>query len=586
MVGQRRGCLIEEGCAIILSGVTSVRQTLYLKYRPQRFADLIGQEVVAQTLRNAVREGRLSHAYLFTGIRGTGKTSAARILARAINCEAVRDGEPCGECQPCLSIAEQRCLDVIEIDAATNRGIDEIRDLRERAQFLPSQFKTKVYIIDEAHMLTLEAGNAFLKTLEEPPEHACFILATTEPQRLAETVLSRCQRFDFRRIPVDQMAAHLAQICAQEGVRATPEAVTLVAEAGAGSLRDALSLLDRLLGLAQGGQLDRDAVQAGLGLADPRALVRLAAELARGEMGAAWGELRQLQAAGVEPRQMIRSLGALARLYLWQELGGAAGAGAADLEELPAPPGFWLEVMTTAAAAGAELRRADDPWMSLEASLLRLGGARSGLAAAGPDLSPPAPLAPRPSPEVPVRRTIAEMSPPPLAPAERPAATRADLEMRDDDPSVLQPSPETTPAPVPRAEPPEEGQGGDAVGRWPEILAWLGRDNMPVKALLAEGRPASHRDGVVTVEFDQKFEFHFGQMQSPSNRELLQRACREVLGEEVRVVVVKSPLSAETEAESGDTAPEAGGGATSALSQAMSVFPGSRVTRLGTAEKR
>jgi DNA polymerase-3 subunit gamma/tau len=578
VVGQRRGCLIEEGCAIILSSGNSVRQTLYLKYRPQRFDELVGQEVVATTLRNAVREGRLSHAFLFTGIRGTGKTSAARILARAINCEALEDGEPCGVCPPCLAISEQRSLDVIEIDAATNRGIDEIRDLRERAQFLPSQFRTKVYIIDEAHMLTTEAGNAFLKTLEEPPEHACFILATTEPQKLADTVLSRCQRFDFRRIPVDAMAAHLATICIAEGVTASPDAVALVAEAGAGSLRDALSLLDRLLGLADG-QLTREVVQAGLGMADPHSLARLAAALARADIASAWGELHQLQSGGVEPRQLIRSLGNLAKDQLWRELGQATGTAGPQVEEVAAPPGFWLELMSAAAAAGSELRRADDPWMSLEASLLRLGLSSS-----------PSPSSPRGGAE---RVASPELAVPPVSPAPDPAletlaetaeASLSGLAPLADDLDSDAGRPEADAPRPPPTDPVEASSSGDGVQRWPEILAWLGRENIPVKALLKEGRPASHRDGVLTLEFDEKFDFHVRQMESTANRTILEQACLEVLGQEVAVKVVKSsPSSASID---GDLATDDGPTRSSALSQAMNVFPGSRLTRLGTGDKR
>ncbi|MGH7643495.1 MAG: DNA polymerase III subunit gamma/tau [Candidatus Dormibacteria bacterium] len=563
-----------------MSSASSVRLTLYLKYRPQRFAELVGQEVVAQTLRHAVRDGRLSHAYLFSGIRGTGKTSAARILAKAINCEQVQDGEPCGECSACVSITGGRCLDVIEIDAATNRGIDEIRDLRERAQFLPSQFRTKVYIIDEAHMLTADASNAFLKTLEEPPEHACFILATTEPQRLTETVLSRCQQFDFRRIPVDAIAAHLAQICAQEGVTATEDALALVAEGGAGSVRDALSLLDRLLGLAPG-ELNRDAVQQGLGMADPRALLRLVRELAQGEMGAAWRELHELQAAGVEPRQLMRSLGALAKLYLWRELGGAAGADAAELEAIPAPAGFWLEVMAAAARAGAELRRADDPWMALEASLLRLcsDGNRDLPTREKPaaTLSPTPPPARQPAPQL----TVGELPPMTSNPTALPPPGGASEEASLTEGSTKKgEAPESAPTapPLPSPEP--------GFTRWPEILDWLGRDHLPVKALLQEVRTVSRRDGVLTVEFERKYEFHRERIQSPANRELLERACREVLGEEVAVVVVTAPDPGAPPPSDKEQEPSPAGGSASALSQAMNVFPGSRVTRLGTGDKR
>jgi DNA polymerase-3 subunit gamma/tau len=559
-----------------LSSENSVRQALYLKYRPQRFDQLVGQEVVATTLRNAVREGRLSHAFLFTGIRGTGKTSAARILARAINCEALEDGEPCGACPPCLAISQERSLDVIEIDAATNRGIDEIRDLRERAQFLPSQFRTKVYIIDEAHMLTTEAGNAFLKTLEEPPEHACFILATTEPQKLADTVLSRCQRFDFRRIPVDAMAAHLATICIAEGVTATPDAVALVAEAGAGSLRDALSLLDRLLGLADG-ELNREVVQVGLGMADPHALARLAAALARADTAAAWGELHQLQSGGVEPRQLIRSLGNLAKAQLWRELGPASGATGSQTEEITAPPGFWLDLMSTAATAGSELRRADDPWMSLEASLLRLGlssspssSPRGGVERVGsPAVLVPA-ASPAPDPAVATVSQNAEAPLSTVAPSADDVAGDGGL-----------PGPAPGPGPI---DPVKASPTGDGVQRWPEILAWLGRDNIPVQALLKSGRPASHQDGVLTLEFDEKFDFHVRQMESTANRTILERACLEVLGQEVTVKVVKSPAASADSG--GDLETDEGLIGSSALSQAMNVFPGSRLTRLGTGDKR
>jgi len=562
-----------------LSSENSVRQTLYLKYRPQRFAELVGQEVVATTLRNAVREGRLSHAFLFTGIRGTGKTSAARILARAINCEALEDGEPCGVCQPCLAIAEQRSLDVIEIDAATNRGIDEIRDLRERAQFLPSQFRTKVYIIDEAHMLTPEAGNAFLKTLEEPPEHACFILATTEPQRLADTILSRCQRFDFRRIPVDAIAAQLSSICAREGVIATPEAIALVAEAAGGSLRDALSLLDRLLGLA-GGELNREVVQAGLGMADPHALVRLAAALARADVAEAWGELHQLQAGGVEPRQLIRSLGNLAKDQLWRELSPGPGTAGPRVEEITALPGFWLDLMAAAAAAASELRRADDPWMSLEAGLLRLGLSvppSSPKRGGGGGTSPNPAVMRRDPPPDPAAEGVVEMAEDLTAP---PAVPNGNPDQREEVAPDLADSLATPSDP----EEAEASSPGNGVERWPEILAWLGRDNIPVQALLKSGRPAGHQGGVLTVEFGEKFDFHVRQMESSANRAILERACLEVLGQEVAVKVVKSaPGSAAGMAEQSSSE---GTMRSSALSQAMNVFPGSRLTRLGTGEKR
>ncbi len=520
-----------------MSSRNPVRQTLYLKYRPQRFAELVGQEVIARTLRNAVREGRLGHAYLFTGIRGTGKTSAARILARAYNCLEPEDGEPCGRCQACTEIQEQRSLDVIEIDAATNRGIDEIRELRERAQFLPSQLRCKVYIIDEAHMLTKDASNAFLKTLEEPPEHACFILATTEPHNVVDTILSRCQRYDFRLISEPAVEQHLARICEQEGVRATGEALALVADAARGSLRDALSLLDRLIGLG-GPELNLEAAQAGLGLADPTRLAALAQNLVRGDLGQAWRELAQLQAAGVEPRQLARSLGALAKERLWAELGTGG---------VPSPEsGFWLQLMALASQAGGELRRADDPWMTLEASLLRLAQPQPE-GGSGPLPLPSADARSEPARALPQAAPGSQVKGDPLSPGH------------------------------PRQGEEGPAAGGPGVRRWAEILAWVASEDIPVHALLRDGSAASHENGVLTVEFDSSRSFLLQRMQQPRPREVLRLACQAVLGEEVTLVLRAAETKAPGEAPNrpaAETEPPDPG-----VAKALQIFPGSRVIK-------
>jgi len=232
-------------------------QTLYLKYRSQRFGELVGQDAIAQTLRNAVEQGRVAHAYLFSGVRGTGKTSTARILAKAINCLDRKGAEPCGVCANCVEIASGAAVDLIEIDAASNRGIDEIRDLRERVKYLPAVLKVKVYIIDEAHMLTTEAFNALLKTLEEPPDHIVFMLATTQPEDIPQTIRSRCQHFSFRAVKFEQIVAQLRDLCAREDIQADEDALALLAEAGDGSVRDALSALDQV---AAAGGIDEQAV--------------------------------------------------------------------------------------------------------------------------------------------------------------------------------------------------------------------------------------------------------------------------------------------------------------------------------------
>src|SRR4030081_2405859 len=222
-------------------------QTLYLKYRSQKFGDLVGQDAIAQTLRNAVEQGRVAHAYLFCGVRGTGKTSTARILAKAINCLDRRSAETCGVCADCVEIGSGAAVALIETDASSNRGIDEIRDLRERVKYLPATLKVKVYIIDEAHMLTTEAFNALLKTLEEPPAHVGFGLAQTEPHKIPLTVASRCQRFDFRRVETGSIAAHLASIVEQEQVRVDPPSLALLAPRGSARMRGRLPLLYQTL---------------------------------------------------------------------------------------------------------------------------------------------------------------------------------------------------------------------------------------------------------------------------------------------------------------------------------------------------
>jgi DNA polymerase III subunit gamma/tau len=228
------------------------RVALYRRYRPQTFSAIVGQEHVTRTLRNAIASGQVAHAYLLAGVRGTGKTSIARLIAKAVNCPNAKDGEPCDRCETCVAIRDGRFLDLIEIDAASNRGIDEMRDLREKVRFAPSTGQYKVYVIDEAHQLTTEAFNALLKTLEEPPPHAMFILATTESQKIPATIVSRTQRFDLRRIPHKGVVAQLGKIVEQEKLKADPAALEAIARHAQGSLRDAESMLDMVIAFANG----------------------------------------------------------------------------------------------------------------------------------------------------------------------------------------------------------------------------------------------------------------------------------------------------------------------------------------------
>lgn len=248
-------------------------QVLYRKYRPKVFADVYGQEHVTSTLKNEIKENRIAHAYLFTGSRGTGKTTCAKILAKAVNCENSVDGEPCNECEVCKGLDSGTIYDVVEIDAASNNGVDNIRDLREEANYTPSRGKYRVYIIDEVHMLSTGAFNALLKTLEEPPAHVIFILATTEVHKLPATILSRCQRFDFKRIQPETMSVRLKQVAQLEGMELDDDAAILIARIADGALRDGLSILDQCAGRSK--KIDSDLVSEVAGLAGREALYKL-----------------------------------------------------------------------------------------------------------------------------------------------------------------------------------------------------------------------------------------------------------------------------------------------------------------------
>ncbi|HMR01348.1 MAG TPA: DNA polymerase III subunit gamma/tau, partial [Candidatus Gracilibacteria bacterium] len=269
--------------------------SLYRKYRPQTFAHLVGQDHVSQTLLSALKLGRVSHAYLFTGPRGTGKTSSARLVAKALNCLDESSVEPCNKCEICTEIAEGRLIDIIEIDAASNRGIDEMRDLREKINFAPTRAKVKVYIIDEVHMLTKEAFNALLKTLEEPPEHVYFVLATTEVHKIPETILSRCQRFDFQRIPVKVLVDRLSFIAKEEKIEVEEKALEMIAHHAEGGLRDAIGLLEQM---AADGSLTVERVSSVLGIGGFESLEQLYDFLEKNDAGAALKEIDELYMKG------------------------------------------------------------------------------------------------------------------------------------------------------------------------------------------------------------------------------------------------------------------------------------------------
>ena len=362
-------------------------RVLARKYRPQTFSQLIGQDAMVQTLANAIKRDRLAHAFLMTGVRGVGKTSTARLISKALNCIGA-DGQggptidPCGQCEPCVAIAEGRHIDVIEMDAASHTGVDDVREIIEAVRYAAVSARYKIYIIDEVHMLSRNAFNALLKTLEEPPPHVKFLFATTEVDKLPVTVLSRTQRFDLRRIPTELLQSHFAWVCAEEGVSAEDEALHMIAAAAEGSVRDGLSILDQAIAHADldgGGLVSADKVRDMLGLADRGAQRRLLAHVLDGDAPALIAALDAQYALGVEPLSLMRGLMDLVHRITLARVSGAE-AQAPTAEERSALS-EWAERLSTGQLhrmwqllmkGHDEVRSAPDPLISARMALLRI----------------------------------------------------------------------------------------------------------------------------------------------------------------------------------------------------------------------
>ena len=561
---------------------------LYRRYRSARFADLVGQDVIGTTLRNEVRADTLAHAYLFTGIRGTGKTSTARILARAVNCLDLQDGEPCNRCSACIEIVEGSSVDVLEIDAASNRGIDEMRDLREKVKYLPAALRRKVYIIDEAHMLTTEAWNAFLKTLEEPPPHVLFVLATTEPHKVPETVRSRVQRFDFRRVSTPDTAAHLGRVLSAEGISAEADALALLARAGQGSMRDALSMLDQALA---GGERPLTAanVRRAIGLADPATLHTLLEALAGSDGAAALRAVAAAFDAGADPRQLVRETSRLARAAEFAALGHAQGADvgeedgqlAATLARV-APQGFWLRALEILQSTELELRQPVDARLQVEFCVMRLvrdsmapaaqvadlearvarleGGAAAR--SAGPAMATPTgvgALATGPSPVLSRPAPAPAGNGHPVAPAPAGAQPAAPVAPPDALDAAPEPSPAAADLSFGTVESWRQHWGSllEAVNRRDRALAGVLRDCRAIKA------------DATSLTVGAPYNFHLEKLREPSRVAALIEAAGEVAG---------SPREVDAAFVGTDAPPVRPGGTGEATRAVLDAFAGSRVT--------
>ena len=506
-------------------------QVLYRKWRPQKLADVVGQESVTQTLQRAVATDRISHAYLLCGPRGTGKTSTARILAKAVNCKSPIDGEPDNECHACVSISEGRALDLIEIDAASNRGIDDIRSLSDKINFAPNEFRYKVYIIDEVHMLTEQAFNALLKTLEEPPDHAIFILATTEAHKVPLTIISRCQRYDFRRIPLSAMSQKLAELCGAEGVEATEEALEILARSATGSLRDAENLLEQAV-VSYGSPLQGDQIRDMLGLGGDAEALKLARHVVAKTVGEGLSTITEVSNSGADLRQLQRSVTEFLRSVMLIKSGST--------DEL----GYSEEVTTQlrAAASGSELSH-----------LLRAIKAFSS-ADMRHDSSSPLPLelalvesslAPEPvSQQAPARQTQAaaparQQQPP------RSAAPNSNQNYSGASRQTQQRQPENRPAsrPPPRrdmSEPLPEDPAARLEVQWPEILRALRNTGSRFKLgpVLRSTRGVSLDGSRIVAPFthESHFERFKGEMDNPGVKREVSAIINQAMGADYEIV--------------------------------------------------
>ncbi|MBM4413485.1 MAG: DNA polymerase III subunit gamma/tau [Chloroflexi bacterium] len=483
-------------------------QALYRRYRSQTFTELVGQEHIVRTLRNAIVDGRIGHAYLFTGPRGVGKTTVARLLAKAVNCLAAAQERPCGQCAMCTAIADGSAVDVIEMDAASHTSVDDAREIIERVQFRPAIGRFKVYIIDEVHMLSTAAFNALLKTLEEPPDHAMFILATTEIHKVPATILSRCQRYTFNRHNVGDTVYHLHQIAQHEGFTLEPGVAEAIARAATGSMRDALSIFDQLMSYG-GGHVSMAQVQGLLGVTSAQEVIGLAEALIRSDVASALQVVARIAAQGADIRQFSRDVVQHLRLVMLVKAdpqGTAIEAAESEADAIRdqaqranlASVVYWLRRMSE---LDQELRTSPYGQLPLELAVVE--------AIAGPPASsaveqPPPPTRPmatqRPSMQMPATQ------PPPMRTTPPPASSLAEQSPPQPPPMRTTPRAEAPAPPIPLGERAPLADINDLIERWPAIVRDIRAINRNLEALIKTGiSPIDIEGNVVLLKADNEW---------------------------------------------------------------------------------
>lgn len=509
-------------------------QALYRKWRPQAFHEVAGQGHVTQTLRNALDGDRVAHAYLFTGPRGTGKTTTARLLAKAVNCQGAADERPCNECQICRAINEGRLLDLIEIDAASNTGVDDIRDLRDKVSFRPGEAQTKFYIIDEVHMLSNSAFNALLKTLEEPPPHVIFVLATTEPQKIPATVLSRCQRFDFRRIGLDDIVERLRYIAAQEGLTVEDAALEFIARQGSGSMRDAISLLDQIA--AYGNDAERitlEQVQAILGAVTSESVCELVDSLVAKDIAAGLSVINNVVNGGVEPRQFAAEIVEYLRALLLVKVG--TGGHLLNVSE---------EMLARLRAQAEQIERG----RLIQATRIFSDAMRDAWAKQSVVALPQLPL------ELAFAEATSEPVAVPLAPESVPQSTG----VVPTPAAGRQPSPPAATAPA-EPDPSQALPVGDFTlarvqAQWSQVLAGIRARDKMAYGLFNSGKPVAAQGNTLELSFQS--DLLKSRAEQQKNRELVEGILQAIFGQKIVLQFVIEERSQSATPQAVDASPE------------------------------